>query len=138
MDGNVAHALALAIEINAAHSHIQGTSTGAYSDRVAPDNHFKTSPRPTSGSARYRSGMTITSAAAGQPHPNARQRAGHRNNKSAGFRPHNTKPPRNPKQDYERYLALAHAEARSGDRIAAENYFQHAEHYLRSMRGNPN
>jgi len=35
---------------------------------------------------------------------------------------------------YERYLALARAEALKGDRIAAENYFQHAEHYLRSMR----
>ena len=30
--------------------------------------------------------------------------------------------------------ALARAQALTGDRIAAENYFQHAEHYLRSMR----
>jgi hypothetical protein len=37
------------------------------------------------------------------------------------------------RRNYERYLALARAEALSGDRIAAENYFQHAEHYLRSM-----
>ena len=29
--------------------------------------------------------------------------------------------------------ALAQAEARNGDPIAAENYYQHAEHYLRSM-----
>jgi hypothetical protein len=39
-------------------------------------------------------------------------------------------------RNYERYLALARAEALNGDRIAAENYFQHAEHYLRSMREN--
>ena len=43
---------------------------------------------------------------------------------------------RNPQyaqRNYERYLALARAEALTGDRIAAENYFQHAEHYFRSM-----
>ena len=43
-------------------------------------------------------------------------------------------PPQNAQRNYERYLALAQAEALSGDRIAAENYLQHAEHYLRSMR----
>jgi hypothetical protein len=41
-------------------------------------------------------------------------------------------------RNYERYLALAHAEALTGDRIVAENYFQHAEHYFRSMGHNPN
>jgi hypothetical protein len=35
-------------------------------------------------------------------------------------------------------LALARAEALAGDRIAAENYFQHAEHYFRSLGENPN
>jgi hypothetical protein len=37
-------------------------------------------------------------------------------------------------KSYQRYLALARAEALSGDRIAAENYFQHAEHFFRAMR----
>ncbi|TYO67781.1 DUF4167 domain-containing protein [Bradyrhizobium hipponense] len=41
---------------------------------------------------------------------------------------------RNAQRHYERYLALARAEALKGDRIAAENYFQHADHYLRLMR----
>ena len=36
-------------------------------------------------------------------------------------------------RNYERYLALAQAEALSGNTIAAENYYQHAEHYFRSM-----
>jgi Domain of unknown function (DUF4167) len=36
-------------------------------------------------------------------------------------------------RSYERYLALARAQALSGDTIAAENYYQHAEHYFRSM-----
>jgi hypothetical protein len=37
-------------------------------------------------------------------------------------------------KNYERYLALAQAQAQPGDRIGAENYYQHAEHYFRSMR----
>jgi hypothetical protein len=36
-------------------------------------------------------------------------------------------------RNYERYLALARAEAQSGNTVGAENYFQHAEHYYRSM-----
>ena len=36
-------------------------------------------------------------------------------------------------RNYERYLALAQAEAQSGNLIAAENYYQHAEHYFRMM-----
>jgi hypothetical protein len=41
--------------------------------------------------------------------------------------------PQNAKRNYERYLALAQAQAQAGDRIGAENYYQHAEHYFRSM-----
>jgi Domain of unknown function (DUF4167) len=36
-------------------------------------------------------------------------------------------------RNYERYLALAQAEALSGNTVGAENYYQHAEHYFRSM-----
>jgi uncharacterized protein DUF4167 len=36
-------------------------------------------------------------------------------------------------RNYERYLALARAEAQIGNTVGAENYYQHAEHYLRSM-----
>ena len=39
----------------------------------------------------------------------------------------------NAPSSYERYLALAKAQAQSGDMIGAENYYQHAEHYFRSM-----
>jgi len=39
----------------------------------------------------------------------------------------------NAQRNYERYLALAHAEAQIGNKVGAENYFQHAEHYYRSM-----
>jgi hypothetical protein len=39
----------------------------------------------------------------------------------------------NAQRSYERYLALAQAQALSGDVIGAENYYQHAEHYFRAM-----
>jgi hypothetical protein len=39
----------------------------------------------------------------------------------------------NARRNYERYLALAQAEAQSGNTVAAENYYPHAEHYFRSM-----
>jgi Domain of unknown function (DUF4167) len=39
-------------------------------------------------------------------------------------------------QVFERYVALAREAAASGDRIAAENFFQHAEHYFRVMSAN--
>jgi hypothetical protein len=41
---------------------------------------------------------------------------------------------RNARQSHERYLALGHAALTAGDRIAAENLYQHAEHYFRIMR----
>jgi len=37
----------------------------------------------------------------------------------------------NASQIYQRYLTLAREAARGDDRVAAENYYQHAEHYLR-------
>jgi hypothetical protein len=39
----------------------------------------------------------------------------------------------NAQRSYERYLALAQAQVQAGDIIGAENYYQHAEHYFRSM-----
>jgi Domain of unknown function (DUF4167) len=47
------------------------------------------------------------------------------------------KGPQNAQRSYERYLALARAEAQSGNMIGAENYYQHAEHYFRSMSSDP-
>ncbi len=46
---------------------------------------------------------------------------------------HQPKGFQNLQQSYERYLALARAEAQIGNVVAAENYYQHAEHYYRSM-----
>jgi uncharacterized protein DUF4167 len=38
------------------------------------------------------------------------------------------------KRNYERYMALARDAASAGDSIESENFYQHAEHYLRTMR----
>ena len=57
-----------------------------------------------------------------------------RRSKASGLRPPKASPGQNAQQNYERYLALARAQVLTGDQVAAENYFQHAEHYLRSMR----
>ena len=51
---------------------------------------------------------------------------------SNGLRP-DVRGSQNAQRSYERYLALAQAQAQSGDVIGAENYYQHAEHYLRSI-----
>jgi Domain of unknown function (DUF4167) len=48
--------------------------------------------------------------------------------------PHNLQ---NAQRSYERYLALARAEVQNGNTIEAENYYQYAEHYFRSMRPDP-
>jgi uncharacterized protein DUF4167 len=39
-------------------------------------------------------------------------------------------------QVFERYVALAREAAAGGDRISAENLYQHAEHYFRVMNAN--
>jgi hypothetical protein len=43
----------------------------------------------------------------------------------------------NAQRSYERYLALARTEVQNGNTVEAENYYQYAEHYFRSMRPDP-
>jgi hypothetical protein len=59
-------------------------------------------------------------------------------NEPSGFPRFQARNAQNFQRNYERYLALARAEALAGDRIVAENYFQLAEHYFRSMSEIPN
>jgi hypothetical protein len=39
------------------------------------------------------------------------------------------------KRQYERYLALARTAVLNGDDVEAQNFFQHAEHFFRTMMG---
>ncbi len=41
----------------------------------------------------------------------------------------------NARQHYERYLARAREAQLTGDAIEVENWYQHAEHYFRMMKG---
>jgi hypothetical protein len=86
-------------------------------------------------------------SAAAQSRPNAKattaampqsSRLARRNAPFGSPKARNAQDAQNAQRNYERYLALARAEALAGDRIVAENYFQHAEHYFRSLAENPN
>src|SRR5580700_1929996 len=85
----------------------------------------------------------------------SRNRNNNNNNNMNGNNPNNNNRPRPPHrmqtfdssgpsvkirgnayQVFERYVALAREAALSGDRIAAENLYQHAEHYFRVMNAN--
>jgi hypothetical protein len=72
--------------------------------------------RPNRPAASYAARSKRWPSHAGRPDPNNSQNA---------------------QRSYERYLALARAEVQNGNTIAAENYYQHAEHYFRSMRPDP-
>jgi Domain of unknown function (DUF4167) len=68
------------------------------------------------------------------PHHN-RQRMPHRIQTFESNGP-NVKIRGNAYQVFERYVALAREAVASGDRVAAENLYQHAEHYFRIMNAN--
>ncbi len=70
--------------------------------------------------------------------PNAKRTQGRGNGRIGGPRTQTNKNNGsavrgNARQIMERYLALAREASSAGDRIAAEGYFQHAEHYYRQM-----
>ena len=67
-----------------------------------------------------------------QPRPAASSTARSKRWTSNAARPEPTGS-QNARRSYERYLALARAEAPIGNTIGAENYYQYAEHYFRSM-----
>jgi len=90
-----------------------------------------------------------------RPGQNKRSRGRNNNGGGGGGHPNNPNRPRMPHrmqtfdsngpnvkirgnafQVFERYVALAREAASSGDRIAAENLYQHAEHYFRIMNAN--
>jgi Domain of unknown function (DUF4167) len=67
-----------------------------------------------------------------QPRP-AAPFAGHSKRWSSNAPRPEQKGSHNAQRHYERYLALAQAEAQSGNTVGAENYYQYAEHWFRSM-----
>jgi len=71
----------------------------------------------------------------GHPNNNRGPRPPHRNQTFDSNGP-SVKIRGNAYQVFERYIALAREASSSGDRIAAENLYQHAEHYFRIMQAN--
>jgi hypothetical protein len=51
-----------------------------------------------------------------------------------GERPRTNESGENAQRSYERYITLAREAASAGDVIEMENCYQHAEHFLRTMR----
>ena len=76
-----------------------------------------------------------------RPHNGGNGGGGGGNNNGGGFNPNRTYDSSGPEVKirgsashvYEKYLQLARDANSSGDRIMAENYLQHAEHYYRIM-----
>jgi hypothetical protein len=94
-----------------------------------------------------RSNQNKRSRGRGGHNPNNMGGGGNPNNNNRGPRPPNrnqtfdsngpsVKIRGNAYQVFERYIALAREASSSGDRIAAENLYQHAEHYFRIMQAN--
>ena len=48
-------------------------------------------------------------------------------------RPQQQRNSQSAQKNYERYMELARTEALAGNTVGAENYYQHAEHYFRTM-----
>jgi len=71
----------------------------------------------------------------GHPNNNRGPRPPHRNQTFDSNGP-SVKIRGNAYQVFERYIARAREASSSGDRIAAENLYQHAEHYFRIMQAN--
>jgi hypothetical protein len=90
-----------------------------------PDN-MKQISKPKPGAARSRPNPKFNAGPRSQRTPHARKHQSFGSSSS----PRNAQ---NAERNYQRYLVLARAETLAGDQVAAENYFQHAEHYLRLM-----
>jgi hypothetical protein len=108
----------------------QGPSTASSQllEQTAYGFRWESHERPNKVPGHGRSSAT---AAEQNMKTNMTRRGPRQNAEPSKFR--HAEAPQNARRNYDRYLALAQAEIRNGDPIAAENYYQHAEHYLRSM-----
>jgi hypothetical protein len=94
-------------------------------------NNMKRISEPEPATAKPRPNARTTTATPRKSRPA-------RSNQSSRFLRSPAKNAQSAERNYQRYLVLARAEALAGDRVAAENYFQHAEHFLRSMATDAN
>jgi hypothetical protein len=131
----IPHARSLSVARSGPSTGLQHDTSSNERRTALPERHTDTMKyiselEPVTAQSRPSAKLT---AGAARPRP----RPVRRNEHSEFPRPQ-AKNAQSAEKNYERYLALARAEALRGDRIAAENYFQHAEHYFRSMSQNAN
>jgi len=69
----------------------------------------------------------------GKPRPMGGGGGGGGGNRNPNFDGGNMRPRGNAQQLMEKFLAMARDATSMGDRVAAENYFQHADHYYRVL-----
>jgi hypothetical protein len=98
-------------------------------------NDFKGSMRPQNKRSRGRGGGMHHGGGGGQHQGGNRPRGPHRQQTFDSNGP-GVKIRGNAYQVFERYMALAREAQSAGDRITAENLYQHAEHYFRIMSAN--
>lgn len=67
--------------------------------------------------------------------PRRRPQLAGREHAGAGLQQRQNGMPGNAQRNYDRYLALAREAALMGDAVETENWYQHAEHYFRMLRG---
>jgi hypothetical protein len=93
------------------------------------------------GSSNLGNGADVKRSRRGGRRPHNNNNNGGGNNGGGGFNPNRTFDSSGPEVKirgsaahvYEKYLQLARDANSSGDRVTAENYLQHAEHYYRIM-----
>ncbi len=78
-----------------------------------------------------RQGSNSRRGRSGRPNPNKRSFSQGSPNRSLESNGPSVKLRGTAVQVYDKYLTLARDATSSGDRVAAENFYQHAEHYVR-------
>jgi Domain of unknown function (DUF4167) len=103
--------------------------SGSNARRTLTESIFQYQERDQNGSETNMNTRQSRPASSFAAHPNR-------------SKPNNTRAQSNGNQNaqrrYAQYLELARVEARSGNTIGAENYYQHAEHYFRAMADGAN
>src|SRR4051794_32301433 len=98
-------------------------------------NDFKGPMRPQNKRSRGRGGGGMHHQGGGPHQGGNRPRGPHRQQNFDSNGP-GVKIRGNAYQVFERYMALAREAQSAGDRVSAENLYQHAEHYFRIMSAN--
>jgi Domain of unknown function (DUF4167) len=134
------------LEIRAVPSSVPARESWALHRKAV--RHLRTPPPRRPDTLSPDNGSNVSSKCTGVMRPGQTSRPYGRNNGNNSYRNRQQIPNRSQTLDsngpnvkirgtahqiFERYVALAREASTSGDRVAAENLYQHAEHYFRIM-----